>query len=32
VGASSFVVDETEMKDELVQDMVDVLTSFCARL
>jgi putative resolvase len=26
------VVDETEMKDDLVQDMVDVLTSFCARL
>jgi putative resolvase len=25
-------VDETEMKDDLVQDMVDVLPSFCARL
>jgi putative resolvase len=25
-------VDETEMKDDLVQDMIDVLTSFCARL
>lgn len=26
------VVDETEMKDDLVQDMIDVLVSFCARL
>lgn len=26
------VVDQTEMKDDLVPDMVDVLTSFCARL
>lgn len=26
------VLDETEMQDDLVQDMVDVLTSFCARL
>ena len=26
------MVDRTEMKDDLVQDMVDVLTSFCARL
>jgi len=26
------VVDQTEMKDDLVQDMMDVLTSFCARL
>jgi predicted site-specific integrase-resolvase len=26
------VVDETEMKDDLVKDMIDVLTSFCARL
>ena len=26
------VIDETEMKDDLVQDMVDVLTSLCARL
>jgi len=25
-------VDQTEMKDDLVQDMVDVLTSCCARL
>jgi hypothetical protein len=28
---SLVVVDQTEMKDDLVQDMVDVLTSFCAR-
>ena len=26
------VVNETECKDDLVQDMIDVLTSFCARL
>jgi len=26
------VVDKGEMKDDLVQDMTDVLTSFCARL
>jgi len=26
------IVDKTEMKDDLVQDMIDVLTSFCARL
>lgn len=26
------VVNETECKDDLVQDMMDVLTSFCARL
>ena len=26
------MADESEMKDDLVQDMVDVLTSFCARL
>jgi predicted site-specific integrase-resolvase len=26
------VVDRSEMKDDLAQDMVDVLTSFCARL
>ena len=31
-GRKLVVVDETEMKDDLVQDMVDVLTSFCARL
>jgi putative resolvase len=26
------IVNDTEMNDDLVQDMVDVLTSFCARL
>lgn len=26
------IVNDTEMKDDLVQDMIDVLTSFCARL
>ena len=31
-GRRIIVVDEAEMKDDLVQDMVDVLTSFCARL
>ena len=31
-GRRIIVVDETEMKDDLVQDMVDVLASFCARL
>jgi predicted site-specific integrase-resolvase len=31
-GRKLVVVDETEMKDDLMQDMVDVLTAFCARL
>lgn len=31
-GRKVIVVDEAEMKDDLVQDMIDVLTSFCARL
>ena len=31
-GRRIMVVDESEMKDDLVQDMIDVLTSFCARL
>jgi predicted site-specific integrase-resolvase len=31
-GRRLVVVDQSEMKDDLVQDMVDVLTSFCARL
>lgn len=31
-GRKLVVVDETEMKDDLVQDMIAVLTSFCARL
>lgn len=31
-GRRLIVVDATEMTDDLVQDMVDVMTSFCARL
>ena len=31
-GRNVLIVDTTEMKDDLVQDMIDVLTSFCARL
>ncbi len=31
-GRKLVVVDQAEMTDDLVQDMVDVLTSFCARL
>lgn len=31
-GRRLIVVDEKEMTDDLVQDMIDVLTSFCARL
>ena len=31
-GRRIIVVDETEMKDDLVQDMIDVLTSFYPRL
>jgi putative resolvase len=31
-GKQLLVVDENEMNDDLVQDMIDVLTSFCARL
>jgi putative resolvase len=31
-GRRLVVVDSTEMKDDLVKDMIDVLTSFCARL
>lgn len=31
-GRKIIVVDESEMKDDLVQDMIEVLTSFCARL
>jgi predicted site-specific integrase-resolvase len=29
-GRKLVVVDTGEMKDDLVQDMIDVLTSFCA--
>jgi putative resolvase len=31
-GRRLVVVDQTEMKDDLVQDMISALTSFCARL
>ncbi|CAK0781598.1 putative resolvase [Gammaproteobacteria bacterium] len=31
-GRKLLVLDQAEMKDDLVQDMIDVLTSFCARL
>ncbi len=31
-GRSLIIVDKSEMKDDLVQDMTEVLTSFCARL
>ncbi|WP_447972731.1 IS607 family transposase [Nitrospira sp. Kam-Ns4a] len=31
-GARVLVVDESELQDDLVQDMIAVLTSFCARL
>ncbi len=31
-GRRIIVVDESEMKDDLVQDMIDVLTGFYARL
>jgi predicted site-specific integrase-resolvase len=31
-GRTLVVVDSSEMHDDLVQDMIDVLTSFCARL
>ena len=31
-GRRIIVVDETELTDDLVSDMIDLLTSFCARL
>ena len=31
-GRKLIVVDHTELKDDLVQDMIEVLTLFCARL
>jgi putative resolvase len=31
-GRRIAVVDSEEVKDDLVQDMIEVLTSFCARL
>ena len=32
LGRRLIVVDSEEVKDDLVQDMIDVLTSMCARL
>ena len=31
-GRQIVVIDQSEVKDDLVQDMIEVLTSFCARL
>jgi putative resolvase len=31
-GRRLIVIDQTEMTDDLVTDMIDVMTSFCARL
>lgn len=31
-GRQLIVIDQSEVKDDLVQDMIEVLTSFCARL
>ncbi len=31
-GRQLVIVDKTELKDDLAQDMIEVLTSFCARL
>jgi predicted site-specific integrase-resolvase len=31
-GRKLMVADPNELKDDLVQDMIEVLTSFCARL
>ena len=31
-GRKLWVAESTELKDDLVQDMIEVLTSFCARL
>jgi putative resolvase len=31
-GRSLFVVDSSKVKDDLIRDMTEVLTSFCARL
>src|ERR1019366_4165994 len=30
-GRRVVVIDQTEMQDDLVQDMIEVMTSFCAR-
>ncbi len=32
VGRHIIVMDDTELEDDLTRDMIDVLTSFCARL
>lgn len=31
-GRTLLIADPGELKDDLVQDMIEVLTSFCARL
>ena len=31
-GRELLIADQSELKDDLVQDMIDMLTSFCARL
>jgi len=31
-GRQLVIVDQSELKDDLVQDMIEILTSFCARL
>lgn len=31
-GRKLIIMDQSELKDDLVQDMIEVLTSFCARL
>jgi predicted site-specific integrase-resolvase len=31
-GRKLYIIDNSEMQDDLVKDMIDVLTSFCARL
>jgi len=31
-GRKILVLDESEVKDDLIRDMTEVLTSFCARL
>jgi predicted site-specific integrase-resolvase len=31
-GRRLVIADASELKDDLVQDMIEVLTSFCARL
>ena len=31
-GRKVIVMDESKLKDDLVQDMIEILTSFCTRL